>query len=72
MSGLLSDRALHDFLEKIAARGCADVNQLIVDIENGARVPEEIAHLSESRQQQVIDELRNIMRVYDNCETDPE
>jgi len=71
MSELLSDRVLHDFLEQIAARGCADVNQLIVDIGNGAEVPE-IAHLNESQRQQVIHELRNVMKVYDSCEIDPE
>ena len=69
MSEHLPDEELHDYLERIAARGCADVNQLIADIDNGAEVPE-IAHLSKAQQQQVINELRKVMKVYDNCELD--
>lgn len=71
MSEDLSDKELHDYLEQIAARGCADVNQLIIEIKNGANVPE-IAHLSEAQQQQVIEELSGVMKVYDSCEIDPE
>ncbi|MCW8962709.1 MAG: hypothetical protein OQL16_02855 [Gammaproteobacteria bacterium] len=71
MSKILSDTELHELLEEIAARGCAEVNQLLVDIDNGADVPE-IAHLNDVTQQQVIYELRKIMKVYDSCEVEPE
>jgi len=68
---MLPDSELHELLEGIAARGCAEVNQLLVDIENGAEVPE-IAHLNEAAQQKVVHELRKIMQVYDSCEFEPE
>lgn len=67
MSELLSDKALHDCLEEIAARGCVDVNQLIADIDDGSVITE-IAHLSKIQQQQVIHELRKVMKVYDSCD----
>jgi hypothetical protein len=69
MTEQLTDDLLHEYLEQIAARGCADVNQLITDIDNGMPVPE-IAHLDEAQQQQVITELKKVMKVYDSCDTD--
>ena len=69
MSGSLSDQEMHDYMEQIAASGCADVNQLIVDFDNGAEISE-IAHLDAAQQQQVMTELRKVMKVYDSCETD--
>ena len=69
MSEMLSDDKLHEMLEEIAGRGCADVNQLLIDIDNGVPVPE-IVHLTRAQQQQVIRELRKVMKVYDSCEID--
>ena len=67
MSELLSDKVLHDYLEEIATRGCVDVNQLITNIDGGCVITE-ITHLSEMQQQQVISELRKVMKVYDSCD----
>ncbi len=69
MTGKLTDELLHDLLEQIASRGCADVNQLLADIDAGAEIPE-IAHLPPDQQQLVIRELRKVMKVYDSCEID--
>ena len=69
MTESLSDKEMHDYLEKIAASGCADVNQLIIDYDNGAEIAE-IAHLESAQQRQVMAELRKVMKVYDSCETD--
>jgi len=71
MSESLTDKEMHDYLEQIAASGCADVNQLIIDFDNGAEIAE-IAHLDSAQQQQVMTELRKVMKVYDSCEVDPE
>lgn len=71
MSEQLSDKVIHAYAEKIALRGCADVNRLLEDVENGAQVPE-IAHLEKLQQQQVLVELRAVMEVYDRCDTDQE
>lgn len=67
VSETLSDTELHELLEAIAAQGCAEVNQLLADIDDGKEVPE-IAHLSHPTRQRVIHELRKIMQVYDSCE----
>ena len=69
MSGSLTDKEMHDYLEQIAASGCADVNQLIADYDNGAEIAE-IAHLDSAQQHQVMAELRKVMKVYDSCEID--
>ena len=69
MSGSLSDKEMHEYMEQIAASGCADVNQLIIDFDNGAELAE-IAHLDLPQQRQVMSELRKVMKVYDNCEID--
>jgi len=71
MSGSLSDQEMHGYMEQIAASGCADVNQLIIDFDNGVEISE-IAHLDSTQQRQVMKELRKVMKVYDNCEIDSE
>jgi hypothetical protein len=68
---LLSEKEVHDYAEKIAERGCADVNRLLQEIDDGIAVPE-IAHLNEHQQRQVLVELRLVMAVYDSCEVIPE
>lgn len=67
MSEQLTDKELHDYLELIAASGCADVNQLIIDYDKGVPISE-IAHLNVAQQQQVVIELRKVMQIYDSCE----
>ena len=69
MSEVLSDKTIHAYAEKIAQRGCADVNRLLEEVENGVEVPE-IAHLDRHQQQQVLIELRTVMEVYDRCDTE--
>lgn len=67
MTSLLSEKEVHDYAEKIARRGCADVNRLLEEIDQGMVVPE-IAHLEEQQQKQVLVELKVVMRVYDSCD----
>lgn len=67
MTRLLSEKEVHDYAEKIARRGCADVNRLLEEIDQGRVVPE-IAHLEKQQQNQVLVELKIVMRVYDSCD----
>ena len=67
MTRRLSEKEVHDYAEKIAMRGCANVNRLLEEIDQGAIVPE-IAHLNEQQQQQVLVELKVVMQVYDSCD----
>ena len=71
MIELLSEKEVHDYAEKIAERGCADVNRLLQKIGDGMEVPE-IAHLDEHQQKQVLIELKVVMAVYANCKNIPE
>lgn len=68
MTGLLSDEDLHKYLDQIAVHGCAEVNRMIVAMEAGDIIPE-IAELPAAQQQQVFTELKQVMLVYDSCET---
>jgi hypothetical protein len=69
MTRPLSEKEVHDYAEKIAKRGCADVNRLLEEIDHGVVIAE-IAHLDEQQQQQVLVELKVVMQVYDTCESD--
>ena len=71
MSEVLSEKTIHAYAEKIAQRGCADVNRLLKDAADGVAVPE-IAHLDKHQQQQVLVELKTVMQVYDRCDTGQE
>jgi pullulanase/glycogen debranching enzyme len=71
VNDLLSEKEVHDYAEKIAERGCANVNRLLQEIEDGTEVPE-IAHLDEHQQRQVLVELKIVMAVYDRCAVIPE
>jgi len=68
MSGLLSDRELHDYLDRIGKHGCKAVNRLIAQAEQGQPIPE-IRHLDKAQQRQVLTELKKAMSVYTDCNT---
>ena len=65
----LTEKEVHDYAEKIAKRGCADVNRLLEEIDQGMVIPE-ISHLEKQQQNQVLVELKIVMRVYDSCDND--
>ncbi len=67
MNTLLQQDEVHYYLDRIAVRGCAEVNQMIDTMDSGG-VIDEISHLPENQQQQVFRELKQIMQVYDSCE----
>lgn len=58
----LSKRAL-DKIEALCGQGCSDVNLLLEKAKNGAHV-EELAEFSNSEIKQILDELDQIMSVY--------
>jgi hypothetical protein len=69
MNALLTHRELDRYLDRICASGCAQVNRMIAEMENG-RVIEEIAHLPRPQQQQILFELKSVMSVYTSCSVD--
>jgi hypothetical protein len=52
-------------VESICELGCERVNQIIADLESGKTVAE-TAGLPQSEEKQVLQELRDIMSVYDH------
>lgn len=65
---VLDEKGLHACLEKIAERGCAEVNRLIEDAEKGITIPD-ITHLDTRHQEMVLQELKSLMSVYvDNAD----
>ena len=69
MTALLSHRELNRYLDRICASGCAQVNRMIAEMESG-RMIEEIAHLPQPQQQQILLELKSVMSVYISCSVD--
>jgi hypothetical protein len=59
----LSQKAI-DTIESLCQLGCTQVNQLIDDAKNGKDI-KELAGFSHSEQDLIIDELGDIMSVYD-------
>jgi hypothetical protein len=59
----LSQKAI-DTIESLCQLGCTQVNQLIVDAKNGKDI-KELAEFSHPEQDMIIDELGEIMSVYD-------
>jgi hypothetical protein len=59
----LSQKAI-DTIESLCQLGCTQVNQLIDDAKNGKDI-KELAGFSHSEQDMIIDELGDIMSVYD-------
>jgi len=59
----LSQKAI-DTIESLCQLGCTQVNQLIDDAKNGKDI-KELAEFSHSEQGMIIDELDEIMSVYD-------
>jgi len=59
----LSQRAI-ETIESLCKLGCTQVNQLIDDAKNGKDI-KQLAEFSHSEQDMIIDELDEIMSVYD-------
>lgn len=59
----LSQKAI-DTIESLCQLGCTQVNQLIDDAKSGKDI-KELAEFSHSEQDLIIDELGDIMSVYD-------
>lgn len=59
----LSQKAI-DTIESLCQLGCTQVNQLIDDAKNGKNI-DVLADFSDSEQHMIIDELGEIMSVYD-------
>ena len=59
----LSQKAI-DTIESLCQLGCTQVNQLIDDAKNGKDI-KELSGFSHSEQDMIIDELGDIMSVYD-------
>ena len=59
----LSKKAL-DRIEALCKQGCSDVNQLLEKAKNGNRI-EELSDFNRSEIEQIIDELDQIMSIYD-------
>ena len=66
----LSEKIIHK-IEAICAQGCGHVNRLLEAAKNGAPV-EELNEFSESEINQIINELEQIMSVYDNNSCTPD
>lgn len=62
MNPELSKRAL-DKIESLCGQGCSDVSLLLEKAKNGTRV-EELAEFNHSEIEQILDELDQIMSVY--------
>ena len=60
----LSPKAI-EAIESLCQLGCTQVNQLIDDAKNGKDI-KELAEFSHSEQDMIIDELDEIMSVYDD------
>lgn len=59
----LSQKAI-DTIESLCQLGCTQVNQLIDDAKNGKNI-DVLASFSDTEQHMIIDELGEIMSVYD-------
>lgn len=59
----LSKKALKK-IETLCGKGCADVNQLLERARNGTQI-EELAEFSHAEIKQILDELEQIMSVYE-------
>ena len=51
-------------IESVCEQGCSEVNQLLKKAENGEKI-EELSEFSNKEINQIIDELSDIMTVYD-------
>jgi hypothetical protein len=60
----LDHAKLDEMIERIACRGCVQVNKLLYAVENG-EVPECLQSLSETEREHVYQELKAIMDVYE-------
>lgn len=63
MNPNLSKKALNK-IETLCGEGCCDVNQLLVRARNGNPL-EELSEFSPSETKQILDELDQIMSVYE-------
>ena len=58
---------LQSIVEQLCSEGCQQVSVYIKEIE-ARQMPDSMQELSDSHQQLVLEELKSIMAVYDNCE----
>ena len=56
-------------IESLCAQGCTQVNQLLENAENGKNIIE-LAEFSHSESKQIIDELAQIMSIYNTGNND--
>ena len=54
-----------DKIESICEQGCAQINQLLNTAENSNEI-EELSEFSQSELKQIINELEDIMSIYEN------
>jgi len=69
MTQNLPDKIIHK-IEAICELGCTHVNQLLTAARNGAEI-EELSAYSQSEIKQIINELEQIMSVYDDKNCNP-
>lgn len=61
----MKTEAFDALVETICADGCRKVYQTISQLENNAGYPDSLEPLSDKERQQVLEELKSIMDVYD-------